>query len=93
MGIKWTHTLYPTLAKSLSLVAQDDSLYAGIASGSLQNVDLSLDAIVEYIGTGVSVPALPRDIEAELMRIEPSQYGPLYPYFIRSLLSSFIRSQ
>lgn len=50
MGFRFTETLYDSLAVLTGLASQDnESLYAGIASGSLASVDLSLDQVVGLI--------------------------------------------
>lgn len=49
----FTPTLYSTLADLIWLQSQDNqSLFAGISTGSLVSVDLSIDEIVSYLGTG-----------------------------------------
>lgn len=73
MGFDLTPTLYSTLADLVGLQSQDNqALFAGISSGSLVSVDLSIDDIVALMGTGsqeaVSTGAISAvsDIESEI---------------------------
>jgi hypothetical protein len=53
-----TRDLYSELASLIGLQAQDhDRLYAGISTGSLRSVDLSIDEIVAPLGTGSLAPS------------------------------------
>jgi hypothetical protein len=48
-----TPTLYSTVADLIGLQSQDNQfLFAGISTGSLLSVDLSIDDIVSLMGTG-----------------------------------------
>lgn len=72
LGFDFTPTLYTTIASFIGLEAQDnEALFAGVATGSLVSVDVSIDDIMAIMGTGslptVSGEAMPPvDIESEL---------------------------
>lgn len=69
-----TKTLYENFASLFGLASQDNSIYTGVASGSLQNVDISLDDIMNLIGTGMISPtAEPLDLEAEIATLSTSE--------------------
>lgn len=71
IGFNFTPTLYAEMADLIGLQAQDKSLYAGVSSGSLVSVDLSLDDIVALSGSGESPSStyLPIDLEKEIQSI------------------------
>lgn len=53
MGFDFTPTLYSNIADLIGLASQDNqALFAGIATGSLISVDLSIDDIVKLMDTG-----------------------------------------
>jgi hypothetical protein len=53
LGFTLTHDLYGEVASLIGLQSQDNrTLYAGISTGSLRSVDLSIDDIVWFLGTG-----------------------------------------
>lgn len=53
LGFAMTHNLYGEIASLIGLQAQDNrTLYAGISTGSLRSVDLSIDDMVWFLGTG-----------------------------------------
>ncbi len=70
IGFDFTPTLYARIADILSLQSQDNQyLYMGISTGALRSVDLSIDDIVNMMGTGTvssSEPGALRDIEREI---------------------------
>jgi hypothetical protein len=63
-----TRDLYGELASLIGLQAQDhDTLYAGISTGALRSVDLSIDALVASLGTGsLSIPGSTTDLASTL---------------------------
>jgi hypothetical protein len=63
-----TRDLYGELASLIGLQAQDhDTLYAGISTGVLRSVDLSIDALVASLGTGsLSIPGSTTDLASTL---------------------------
>lgn len=94
MWVKMTATLYTTFADMFGLVAQDDTLYAWLPEGSVENVDISLDTIVELIGSGAMTQSTdPVDLEKELELFEETGHGPLFAPFMRSILSFFLRNE
>ncbi|MDD2694246.1 MAG: hypothetical protein PHY14_05025 [Candidatus Gracilibacteria bacterium] len=93
LGIKMTKTLYENFSSLFGLISQDDSIYAEVATGSLQNVDISLDDIMNLIGTGAVVPeSSPIDLEAEIAQLDASERGVLLAPFMRSMLNFFLRN-
>ena len=68
MGFQFTETLYDTVALLAWLESQsNESLYAGISTGALVSVDLSIDDIVNLIGdTQSTVSGEIVDIERDL---------------------------
>lgn len=46
-----TESLYASLASTIGLVAQDRHIYDGNPPGVISNVDISIDAIMQLIGT------------------------------------------
>ena len=76
LGIKITKTLYENFSTLFGLASQDDVLYEHVASGSLQNVDISLDDIMNLIGTGGIAASgsleAPIDLEAEIATLNAS---------------------
>jgi hypothetical protein len=94
MWVKMTDTLYSSLADLLGLVAQDDSIYSWLPEGSVENVDISLDTVVQLIGTGAIPQSVdPVDLEKELALFQESGQGPLFAPFMRSMLSYFLRNE
>lgn len=65
-----TESLYASIAKVIWLDFQDESIYSQVASGAIENVDISIDDIAESLSgrTLVSGEA-PIDIEAELSEL------------------------
>ena len=70
MGFDLTPTLYSTIADLIGLQSQDNAfLFAGISTGSLVPVDLSIDDIVSFLGSGsllASSTGSLMDIESEI---------------------------
>lgn len=67
MGFDFTPTLYTTIADLIGLSSQDNkALFAGISTGSLVSVDLSIDDIVALMGTGTVATGSLENIEATI---------------------------
>jgi hypothetical protein len=68
MGFDFTPTLYAGIADLIGLHSQDNKdLYAGIATGSLVSIDLSIDDLVRLMGTGTTTTTGSlRNIESEI---------------------------
>jgi hypothetical protein len=68
MGFDFTPTLYARIADLIWLQSQDNKdLFAGIATGSLVSIDLSIDDIVRLMGTGTTTTTGSlRNIESEI---------------------------
>jgi hypothetical protein len=67
MGFDFTPTLYTTIADLIGLSSQDNkTLFAGISTGSLVSVDLSINDIVGLMGTGTVATGSLENIEATI---------------------------
>ena len=93
LGIKMTGTLYAKFASTLGLQAQDQRLYTGVLSGSIENVDISIDDIMKLVGTGIVTPIRePLDIEAELSSVDFSNQWFLLSPLLRAVLNYSIKN-
>lgn len=52
MGFNFTEMGYGRMANVFGLTEQSDALYDGINPEQIKNVDLSLDRVIELVGTG-----------------------------------------
>jgi hypothetical protein len=66
LGVRLSSGTYGQIADILDMRAQDDSLYAGISTGSLRYPDISIDELVTLIGTGSMKESPPLDLERML---------------------------
>ncbi len=93
LGIKfWTGT-YDVISGMIWLTAQDDTLFSWVPSTSLVNVDISIDDIVNLVGTwALSLNQdSPVDIEAELSAFKWIQASWLLEYIFRGILNFSIK--
>jgi hypothetical protein len=90
IGFKMTETLYDRFASQMWLVAQDQFLYARLATGSVRNVDISLDVLMWRVGTGARSSVPPIDLEAELAQFDAFSDGLLMAPFFRAVLNYLI---
>lgn len=92
MGFRFTETLYDSLAVLTGLASQDnESLYAGIASGSLASVDLSLDQVVGLIWdtppiVSWELPDIEKELSGALSTLSPRDQK-LLNFTVRALLN------
>ncbi len=71
IGFDFTPTLYTTIADLIWLQSQDNQfLFAGIWSGSLVSVDLSIDDIVRIMGSGSQVNISSGSVTSTVIDIE-----------------------
>lgn len=88
LGLKLTDKTYTTLANTIGMEAQDQSLYAGIGTGSLRYVDISIDDIMSFASGTLLTPPLsdPLDLESEIARMD-NTLTPYARYVARSFLN------
>ncbi len=100
MGFQFTKSLYSVVAWLGGLVAQNnDTLYAGIATGSILSLDLSIDDIVPLIEAKNTLPTVSGEVPAidlekdiqELQSTMSQGESHITRLLFRALLSSLIR--
>jgi hypothetical protein len=88
LGMKLSSGTYTEFADFVGMMAQDDTLFEGIPPEKILPVDLSLDEIVAFIGTGsLDKSTSPIDPTLEFARLREVSSGPLLPYIFRWLLN------
>ena len=92
MGIELTKDTYRDIAAHIGMQAQGSTLFGTIASGSIQNVDISIDDIMTLVGSGKTLPSRsPLDISQELSNISSGTGSTLFHYIIRGILNASLR--
>lgn len=78
----------------IGMDSQSRDIFRSVASGSIQNVDISIDDIVGFMGTGSIFPSSdsPIDIEAEMAKIPDTELTPFSKYIIRAILNMVLKS-
>ncbi|MBP6981561.1 hypothetical protein KBB25_02200 [Candidatus Gracilibacteria bacterium] len=89
LGVRLTENTYEKIAQMIGMDAQSKTIFDSVASGSLKNVDISIDEIVALMGTGSKLQStdVPLDIESEIAKIPYTEMKPLTQYIIRAVLN------
>lgn len=71
-------------------MAQDESLYDRLATGSVRNVDISLDDLMSRVASGTLSSFPPIDLEAELAQFQTFSDSFLMAPFFRAVLNYLV---
>lgn len=95
LGIKFNSGTYVSMAETLGMVAQNNSLFLGIKKELIKNVDISIDDIVSLSsssGKTFSTMSDPVDLESELSKIPSLQEKPLFAYIMQSIMNFSLKN-
>lgn len=88
LGIALTKHTYNDIASRIGMEAQSASLFRGIASWAIENVDVSIDDIMTIIGTGKTLESQPPvDIVSEFSLLPNVWENALFSYIVRGMLN------